>query len=248
MTDLNRALFYDIVSSADRRKHERYNIGTYKEKELHIIMKKYFETDESFHEVKTNGFIADIRREDLITEIETSGFSGLRPKLAAYLPEYRVRLVYPLAAKKYVAWIDTESAEISPRKKSPKKEGIYDLLYEMIYVLPFVNDKRLTFVAPLLEIDEYRLLNGWSRDKKRGSTRYERIPTDIIDIIELHDNDSYLAAIPDELRYGFTTPEFANATKQRSRRAYAIVKVLLERGIIANDGKKGRAAYYKIAL
>ena len=29
----------------------------------------------------------------------------------------------------------------------------------------------------LLDMEEYRLLNGWSRDKKKGSTRFDRIYT-----------------------------------------------------------------------
>lgn len=72
--ELNKARFYDIVCSSVKAEHERYNIGTYKEKELHIILKKYFEPDSTYHEIKTNGFIADINRDGVITEIETSGF------------------------------------------------------------------------------------------------------------------------------------------------------------------------------
>ena len=31
----------------------------------------------------------------------------------------------------------------------------------------------------LIDIEEYKLLNGWSYDKKRGSVRYDRIPVGI---------------------------------------------------------------------
>lgn len=243
--ELNKARFYDIVCGSVKAEHERYNIGTYKEKELHIILKKYFEPDSTYHEIKTNGFIADINRDGVITEIETSGFSGLRPKLGAYLPEYKVRLVYPLAEKKYVMWIDPDTSEISPRKKSPKKAGIYDLLYEMVYILPYIKDKNLTFVSPRLEVDEYRLLNGWSRDRKRGSTKYERMPTDILGFVEIATDDDFLAAIPEECAGEFTVPEFAKAAKIPRRQASGVVKVLAERGIVERTGKKGRAYLYK---
>lgn len=244
--DVNKALFYDIVTSATRAEHERFNIGTYKEKELHIILKRYYEPDTTYHEIPTNGFIADINRDGIITEIETSGFSGLRPKLNAYLPEYKVRLVYPLAEKKYVSWIDPESAEISPRKKSPKKMDIYNVLAEMVYILPYVKNENLEILAPRLEIDEYRILDGWSRDKKRGATKYEKIPTDFYGTLTLVTDDDYICAIPETCRNGFTVPEFMRAAKTASRPSYAIVKVLCERGVIVQDGKVGRAAHYSL--
>lgn len=242
--EINKARFYSIVYDTTLCEHERFNIGTYREKKLHIMLKKYFETDTEFHEIPTNGYIADIRRDGVITEIETSGFCGLRPKLEAYLPEFKVNLVFPMAEQKYISWIDTDTSEITPRKKSPKKANAYDLLFELVYILPFVKNENLTILAPLLEIDEYRLLNGWSRDRKRGSSKYERIPTDIFGMIELSNDDDYRKFIPEACGKEFTVPEFAEAAKLQSRRAYAVVKVLSERGVIRVCGKKGRAVLY----
>ena len=103
--EINKAHFYSVVYDTTFDEHERFNIGTYKEKKLHIILKKYFEPDERYHEIPTNGYIADIRKDNNIIEIETSGFSGLKPKLDAYLPTFHVTLVYPVAAKRYISWI-----------------------------------------------------------------------------------------------------------------------------------------------
>ena len=60
--EINRARFYTVVYNTTFDEHDRFNIGTYKEKKLHIILKRYFESDPAFHEIPTNGFIADIRR------------------------------------------------------------------------------------------------------------------------------------------------------------------------------------------
>ena len=242
--DLNRARFYNIIYSTTFDPHERYNIGTYKEKKLHIMMKKYFEPDEEWHEVPTNGFIADIRRDGIITEIETNGFSGLKPKLAAYLPEYRVNLVYPLAAKKYVSWIDTESGKISPRRPSPKKQNAYDLLFELVRILPYVKNENLTVVAPLLEIDEYKLLDGWSYDKKRGAHRFERMPTDIYDIIVLSTDDDYRKYIPETCGDEFTVKDFAKGAKISESDTRAVIKVMEARGVLERSGKRGREYIY----
>ena len=244
----NRDIFVDAVRSVTMDEHKRYNIGTYKEKTLHIVLKKYFEPCEDYHEIAVNGYIADILHGGEIIEIETGGFSGLKPKLEKYLPDYRVTLVYPIHAIKYVSWIDNTTGEISKRSRSTKKATAYDLLRQMIYILPFVKDKCLSVVSPLLEIDEYRNLDGWSSNRKRGSTRYDLAPTDIFGIIKLSDDEDYVRLVPDILDEEFTAPEFAKESKIGSYDAYAAVKVLEARGVIEKCGKKGRAAAYKRAF
>lgn len=242
--ELNKAHFYNVIYSTTFDEHERYNIGTYKEKKLHIMLKKYFEPDTAFHEIPTNGYIADIRREDCITEIETSGFSGLKPKLRAYLPQYKVTLVYPLEAKRYVSWIDPETQEISKRRLSPKKSNAYDALFEMVRILPFVKDNNLTVLAPLIEVDEYRLLNGWSYDRKKGSNRYERVPVDLFDILTFHDDGDYRRWIPENCVDDFTVLDFSKGAKIADRTARAVIKVLEARGVLKNIGKIGRAFHF----
>ena len=242
--EINKARFYKIVYDTTFDEHERFNIGTYREKKLHIMMKRYFEENEDYHEVPTCGFIADIRRGDEITEIETSGFTGLKPKLEAYFPDYRVTLVHPLVGRKYVSWIDPETREFSPRKRSPKKEGGYELLFEMVYILPFVAEKKLTVLGPVLEMDEYRLLDGWSRDRKRGSHRFERVPTDLLDMIELSTDEDYRRYLPDTLGERFTAKDFRTAAHLADYPARAILKVFAARGVIAEAGKEGRSMTY----
>ncbi len=242
--EINKALFYKIVYDTTQDDHLRYNIGTYKEKKLHIILKRYFEEDTTYHEVPVNGYIADICRDGVITEIETSGFSGLKPKLEAYLSEYKVRLVCPLAYAKYISWIDPDSGEISSRKKSPKKTTAYHAIFEMVRILPYVKDKNLTILAPLLEIDEYRLLNGWSKDKKRGSDRYERIPTELFDITVFSADADFIRYIPDNCGESFALADFAKNAHIDVREANGVVRVLMERGLLQRVGKRGNAYLY----
>lgn len=242
--ELNKAHFYSVIYNTTFDEHERYNIGTYKEKKMHIMLKKYFEPDPQYHEIPTNGFIADIRRDGTITEIETSGFSGLKPKLEAYLGEFRVNLVYPMAAKRYISWIDPETHEISQRRQSPKKANAYDVLFEMVRILPYVKNENLTVLAPLLEVDEYRMLDGWSRDRKKGSHRYERVPTDIYDILEFRTDDDFRRCIPENCTDDFTVGEFAKAAKIQTSDARAVMKVMEERGVVRFTGKQGRSFHF----
>lgn len=71
-------------------------IGTLGERTLHMVLKRYFEPDESLHEIRVGGFVADIVRPNGIIEIQTRDFSKLRRKLAAFLELGPVTVVYPV--------------------------------------------------------------------------------------------------------------------------------------------------------
>lgn len=74
---------------------ERPQIGTRGERALHAALKRRIEPDESLHEIPCMGFVADICNASGIVEIQTRAFDRLRGKLARYLPEMPVTLVYP---------------------------------------------------------------------------------------------------------------------------------------------------------
>ena len=48
-------------------------------------------------------------------------------------------------------------------------------------------------------MEEYRLLNGWSRDKKRGSSRYDRIPSRLVEEVCIDSVRDYMQFVPYEL-------------------------------------------------
>lgn len=245
--EVNKARFYTITYDMTTAEHARFNIGTYKEKKLHRILKLYFEEDPSCHEIPYAGFIADIKRENRIIEIETSGFTGLREKLDAYLPDCQVTLVYPIASSRSVSWIDPESGEISPKRKSPKKETVYDLLFECIYILDYLSNPNLTVAGVCMEMQEYRMLDGWSRDKKRGSHRYERIPTDLFDIITLSGKEDYEALLPEDCQKDFTMAQFCKSIGRNQYTGRAVMKILIKLGIVVQRGKIGRCLSYSRA-
>ncbi len=240
----DKAKFNRITYDMTLEEHERFNIGTYKEKKLHRILKLYLEGDAAYHEVPFNGYIADIKRENRIIEIETSGFTGLRDKLEAYLPTCHVTLVYPMASVRYLSWIDPTTGEISPKRRSPKKETVADLLFECIYIADYLHHPHLTILGICLEMQEYRMLDGWSRDKKKGSHRYERIPVELLDCITLHGKADYEALLPDSCTADFTMKEFCQAMGTTLYTGRAIMKIYKKLGLLAETGKKGRCLLY----
>ena len=244
MTDKIR--FRRICNDVMLSEHEKTGIGTYGEKLMHIILKKYVDSDASHHEKKCCGYIADVFDGQNVTEIQTGSFSPLKKKIAKMSDEgYNVTIIYPVAAKKWIIWMDPSSGEVTPRRLSPKKCDRYQLLIEMVHALPLLKRKNVTFKTLFLEIEEYKLLNGWSKDRKKGSSRCERIPIDIIGEFEVSYPDEYREFLPDELGEEFSTKDLASFAKITRHRAYAAIRVLKEVEAIEVSYKKGKEIFYK---
>ena len=243
----NQARFLQVCRDICAEGHPRFNIGTYKEKKLHLILKNYFEPLISCQEIPHNGYVADIRNGEGIVEIQTSGFASMSAKLEAFLPDSAVCVVYPVAEKKWVTWIDPESGDVQPRHRSPKKGTLAAVLPEMIFIRDHLKDPHLTIRVVLLEIEEYRMLDGKrSRSRKRGSTRYERIPLDIYRVYDFRCVEDYIRVLPFAPGSQITSADLSKMCGFRGRRLSAAIRVLETVGAITKDGKKGRAYLYRI--
>ena len=99
--------------------------------------------------------------------------------------------------------------------------------------------------API-DMEEYKLLNGWSYDKKRGSVRYDRIPVGIRKIVELDCPQDYMQFVPDGLENGFTSADFANAAHIDRQTAASVLAMLNYMEQVKRVGKTGNAYIYDI--
>ncbi len=229
------------------RKEAGKGIGTQTERMLHCMLKYYFEPDEAFQEVRVGRYIADIccPRERRILEIQTRDFGRLRDKLDYFLQEYRVTVVYPIAREKRIFWVDPESGEAYGGRRSPRRGQAWEILDE-IYRLPEQQmHENLSFLPVLIDLDEYRLQDGWSRDRKRGAHRLERVPHCLEEGALLRATEDYAALMPDTLPEEFTVKDFAGATGFRGH-AGAALTVMERAGAVRRDGKRNRANLYSI--
>lgn len=220
-------------------------IGTLQEKTLHAILKYYFEPDSTYHEIRHHGFVADILHDNDVIEVQTRGFNKLRRKLDAFLEAGEVRIVYPVAYEKYLEWIDQETGTISKKRKSPKRGTPYEVFYELYKIKQYLTNPRLSLSIVLVNIEEQRLLNGWSEDKKRGSSRYERIPTALVDQIDINSVEDYKKLIPEGLAEPFTTKTYKEATKLSIGQARTALHVLHYVGAVRKIGKQGNTILYE---
>lgn len=225
---------------------ERHGIGMQSEKTLHAVLKSFMEPEEDHHEIPIDSYVADIYRDGQIIEIQTAHMDAMRRKLACFLAQYPVRIVYPIPAEKWIIWVDPASGEPGKRNRSPVKGSFYHAFRELYKIRPFLQDPNLSFELLLVDLDEYRLLDGWSRDRKRGSHRYDRIPTRLAGRMELACPRDYMQLVPEGLPEPFTSAQFARAVGFRGKGFSTVTLLLTELGILERTGKKGNAWLYRV--
>lgn len=225
---------------------QRPGIGTLSEKTVHAILKNYYEPDEDKQEIPLEGYVADIYRDGEVIEIQTRQFNKLREKLSAFLPLYPVTIVYPIPREKWLIWIDEESGELSKRRKSPVRGNGYTVFPELYKIKMFLKNPNLRLKLVLLNMEEYKLLNGWSKDKKKGASRYDRIPTELVEEIEVTCIRDYMQFVPYELEGEFTSGEFARTAHISRELAQTVLNILYHVGIVTRVGKRGNQYLYEV--
>ena len=248
------------------------HIGTLREKRLHAAVKLYLCPDEACHErlvadllrteeeapAQSRRMVADILWDGHVMEVQTGGFFPLKPKIAWYLTHTpcRVTVVHPIPAVKYLSWIDPADGSIISRSRSPKRGRVRDVAKELYWLSDFIGNPRLSVRILLLEVEEYRLADGWSKDKKRGSNRYERFPTALLGDVSLITPADYAAYfLPDSLAASdadgrcsvFTAAAFGNAAGIRGRATYGVLHLLEKLELVEEcEEKAGRSKTYRV--
>lgn len=233
------------ANNANKVSKERCGIGTLGEKTMHAVLKHYFEPYTANHEVRVGGFVADIVGENGIIEIQTGNFNKLRKKLESFLDVSIVTVVYPIPSTKWIVWIDPSTGEITDKRKSPKKGTPYEVFPELYKIKSFITHENFRLCIVLIDTIEYRKLDGWSNDKKKGSSRYERIPIELVDEIYIENLSDYQKLIPDNIPENFTSKDYKNATKLSLRKAQVAMNVLKYTNAIKQKGKDGRSYLYE---
>ena len=243
---IDQARFEAAKEKIIGKNRERQGIGTLSEKTMHAVLKNYYAPDEDMHEIPIENYVADIYTGTEIIEIQTRSMNRMRKKLEAFLPLYPVTIVYPIPREKWLSWIDEESGEVSQKRKSPKKGNPYQAFIELYKIRPFLSNPNLRLRLALIDMEEYRLLNGWSRDKKKGSERYDRIPTAFVEEVCIDCIRDYMQLIPYELPEQFTVKEFAKCAKIPAQLAGTILLIFTDLELVTRVGKKGNSYIYEV--
>ena len=251
--EAQRARFSRICEAAmrERRIQGEQGVGTLAEKWQHQIVKRYLSENSDDHEQKVSEsrrFISDVRIGTDAYEVQTGDFFPMAKKIAYYLEstDLTVTVVHPIPKDRWVSWVDPKTAEISPRRRSPRHGKASDILPRLYPLIPMLPHPRLKFRVLLLETHDFRLLSGRKKDPHRGGERYERIPISLVEDIPLNSPSDFEQFLPKNLPTPFTVKNFSQATKIPGRDAYSAVRVLVALGLIEPAPNVGRSMAFTV--
>lgn len=244
---IDKALFKEARKKMTGIQKGLHGIGTLQEKTVHSVLKYYYAPNPIYHEKKIETYVADICVDGEIFEIQTRNFNTMRGKLSSFLVEHDVTIIYPIAFTKWVQWIDMETGELSSKRKSPKKGTVYNIIPELYRIRMFLKNPNLHFILSFLEIEEHKYLNGWSKDKKRGASRADGFPVDIIKEVYLSNIMDYTVFLPEQLPDIFCSKDLSKQAKIPLHYAQKTLLLLHDLELVERIGKKGNLYLYKKA-
>ena len=223
------------------------HVGTLREKPLHASLKKWDSERSDEVEVAVDGYVIDLVRGDLLIEIQTRGFSGMKRKLRKLLDlGHRVRIVHPIPDVKWIVKIDDEGKELN-RRRSPKRGQFEDIFSELVSFPAWIDDPNLEVEVLLTHEEELRTHQPGKAWRRKGWVVVERRLIGVVDGRVITGSADMAALLPDGLPDDFTTAELA-ATAGRPRRiAQQMAYCLRESGAISIVGKRGNAIVYRAA-
>jgi hypothetical protein len=222
-------------------------IGTLSEKSIHSYIKSLLEKDNKYHEVRVGNYIADILHGNNVVEIQTQQFEKLLNKLDYYTQNsYNITVVYPLIHRKTINWIDPYSMEVVEQRKSSYIGVIQDVFPELYWIIDYIVREEIKFKIILLDVNEYKYLDGRGQNQKIKATKIDKVPTKIIEEIDFCSVSDLNKFIPETLENTWTLEQFRKETHSRSKYIGSGLKMLREVGVINVVGKKGRAYLYSV--
>ena len=221
-------------------------IGTLGEKTVHSTLKQYLSHDLANQEIKIGTYFADVCVDGHIFEIQTRQFNKLRGKLDFFLKDYRVTVVYPVTNVNFLRWVTPDTGEITPPKKSTRRGNVLQVFAELYRIRPFLSHPNFSLKLVLMDMEEYRMLDGYGKDKKKRATKCDKFPLKLVAEYDIETPKDYMMLLPAELPEIFTAKDFAKLARIPVGLAQTALLLLSELHIVTRTGKKGNAYLYEL--
>ena len=220
-------------------------IGSLNEKPLHAALKEWYRREGDLVEAPVDGFVADLLRDGHLIEIQTRGFSSMRRKFDRLLDTHPIRLVHPVADRKWIVRLDG-AGDVDSRRRSPKRGIPADVCAELVSFPSLLSHPHFTLEVALIEEEELRRSDarkGWRRD---GFVVEERRLVDVTDTIEITTPSDLLRLLPDGLPRPFTTADLAVGLGRSRHLAQEVAYCLRVSGAVATVCRDRRGHLYEL--
>lgn len=220
-------------------------IGMLNEGALHAALKEEYLGETGLAEVPFGGFVADVVRDGVIYEVQTSSFSGLGRKMLALADLGPVVLVHPIPQAKHLVRVqDTETGEFT-RRRSPKRGAIVHILRELVYLPEMLKHPNFAVEVVLTEEEELQTFDPKARRGRGGWRRKGRHLLNILERYRVQSADELWAFVGEALPDEFTTAHLATSMGQPKALAQQLAYCLRHLGAVEVCGKTGNALNYR---
>jgi len=220
------------------------SIGSLNEKPLHAVLKEWYRRPGDQVEVALDGFVIDLVRDDLLIEIQTGGFSGMRRKFDHLLDSHRMRLVHPIAATKWIIRLDSAGRQLS-RRRSPKRGIAADVCGELASFPSLLSHPNFTLEVLLVEEEERRRPDARQGRRRGGYVVEERRLVNVDGSVEFASPTGLLSLVPPGLPDPFTTVDLAKGLGRSRHLAQEVAYCLRVSGAVKTVGRDRRGHLYR---
>ncbi|MCZ2099690.1 MAG: hypothetical protein LC121_26200 [Anaerolineae bacterium] len=222
-------------------------IGTLAEKSLHAALKAHYALPGDALECDLGGYVIDIVRglpdNPSCIEIQTGSLGKMKPKLAALLDRYPVRVVHPIAQERHIVRIDADGVIVS-RRKSPRRGTVYELFPELVSFPALMTHPNLSLDVALVREEAVWIDDGRGSWRRKRWSIHDRRLIDVVGVVTLAAPADFAALLPTDLPPEFDSGELAKAIRQPRYVAQKMAYCLRAMGVLTATGKRGRAWVY----
>src|SRR5687767_11161076 len=136
------------------------HIGTLKERSLHANLKDWYAQPGDRREVRVDGYVIDLVRDDLLIEIQTRSFFPLKKKLTKLTESHPVRLVHPIPAERWIVKLAADGETLIERRKSPKRGYVEHIFSELVSIPHLIERENFSLDVLLISEEEIRCHDG----------------------------------------------------------------------------------------
>lgn len=232
-----------MAKNGSQKTGNPFQIGVSNENSLHASLKEWYALPGDRFEVKVGNFFVDIVRPSVhgdppvLIEIQTGNFTAIRRKLLDLLPQYPIRLVYPVPQEKWIVRI-TSDGEIKSRRKSPKSGKTADLFGELIRIPELITDPNFTIEVVLTREEHIWCEDGKGSWRRGGVSIKDRRLLSVMDRIPLLTKNDFLIFLPSPLTYPFSNKDLSAIGGYSIYQARKITYCLRKMGILKAAGKR----------
>ena len=218
-------------------------IGMLNEGELHAALKLHYGGEGARYEEKIQGFVADVVRDGVLYEIETSSLSGKERKYRELSEHNEVVLVYPIALK--TTLVHEQDGE-TVRKISPKKGGFPDVFRQLVFMPTIIDLFGFSLEVALIEQEVDRVFDQGIRRGRGGWRKTGRRLLNFDSAKRISGSDELLTILTEIPDGEFSARDISSITNWPLKTARQYVYCLRQCRRISVSGKTGNALLYRL--